>query len=262
MNYSNSEFYKLTKPEQTFITVFKSWGFPSRENIDPLRVFNRLVTKYPDQNHSKRLANLDVWLRKNVDLDKYLKEPNSWTDWFDKMLRKSNKPRRIEIQKIPYYIAKLKDLEVNNPYLIKGKLQRCSFMDQKVSKLLEWLKSDHITEAKVRGIKKGSYPETIDFVENFVLRWNGPTRNDMPIRDDLNKKIKAYTKTGISRKLMQYLVVCCYPLAEIIADWQYPPSEDTCYEKGNMLFDGRNNKRLNKKPVNLAAELGQSVRRF
>ena len=135
-------------------------------------------------------------------------------------------------------------------------------MDQKVAKLLKWLKSDHITEAKVRGIKKGSYPETIDFVENFVLRWNSPTRNDMPIRDDLNKKIKALIRTGVSRKLMQYLIICCYPLAEIISDWQYPPSEDSCYQKGNMMFDGRNNKLLNNKPVNLAAELNNQIRRF
>jgi hypothetical protein len=262
MNYSNSEFYKLTKKEQTFITVFKGWGFPSRENIDPLRVFNRLASKYPDQNHCKKLTDFDIWLRKNVNLDQYLTKPDQWIDWLDTMLRKSNKPKRIEIEKIPYYVAQLRDLEVNNKYLFDNKLQRCSFMDQKVAKLLEWLKSDHITEAKVRGIKKGSYPETIDFVENFVLRWNSPTKNDMPIRDDLNKKIKALIRTGVSRKLMQYLVVCCYPLAEIIADWQYPPSEDTCYEKGNMMFDGRNNKRLNKKPVNLAAELGQSIRRF
>ena len=262
MNYTNSEFYKLTKQEQTFVSVFKGWGFPSRENIDPLRVFNRLVTKYPDQNHSNRLADLDVWLRKNVDLDKYLREPNSWIDWLDKMLRKSNKPRRIDIEKIPFYVAKLRDLEVNNPYLIDGKLERCSFMDHKVAKLLEWIKSDHITSSEAVRIKKGSYPETVDFVENFVLRWNEPTKNNICIRDDLNKKIKAYTRTGISRKLMQYLVICCYPLAEIIADWQYPATEDTCYQKGNMWFDGRNNKRQTEKPVNLAAELSHRIRRF
>tara|TARA_Y100001963_G_scaffold140137_1_gene206807 strand:- start:251 stop:1039 length:789 start_codon:yes stop_codon:yes gene_type:complete len=262
MNYTNSEFYKLTEQQKTFVTIFKGWRFPSAENVDPIEVFNKLVSKYPNQNHIKRLKDIDVWLRKNRDIERYLPNPNQWIEFLDRMFRTSNNPKRAEIQKIPYYYAKLLDLEINNPYLIEGKLERCSFMDQKVSKLLKWLKSDHITEAKVRGIKKGSYPETVDFVENFVLRWNGPTRNDMPIRADLNKKIKALVTTGVSRKLMQYLSVCCYPLAEIIADWQYPPSEDTCYQKGNMLFDGRNNKRLNKKPVNLAAELGHSIRRF
>ena len=101
MNYSNSEFYKLTKKEQTFITVFKGWGFPSRENIDPLRVFNRLASKYPDQNHCKKLTDFDIWLRKNVNLDQYLTKPDQWIDWLDTMLRKSNKPKRIEIEKIP-----------------------------------------------------------------------------------------------------------------------------------------------------------------
>jgi hypothetical protein len=258
MNYTNSEFYKLKPNEKTFVTLFNSWGFPPRENIDPLQIYKKIVSKYPDQDHCKRLHNLDIWLRK----ERKGPIPNDWIDWLDKMLRKSNNPRRIEIEKIPFYVAKLRDLEVNNPYLIDGKLQRCSFMDQKVAKLLEWLKSDHITSSEAVRIKKGSYPETVDFVENFVLRWNEPTKNNICIRDDLNKKIKAYTRTGMSRKLMQYLVICCYPLAEIIADWQYPPSEDTCYQKGNMWFDGRNNKKMTKQPVNLAAELGHKIRRF